>query len=188
MLWPVCSFEGSSDEKTHLPLVSKGIGLDMAPNIQIRRSSVKVQVQSLTANGDGLEISLVILFRAGNHGSIVGSRSFGSGSVDHGGCGGTKFGVLAVGARESNGTGYFLAWELRGALGDGESGGASHIAGPLGCDWVRCCGDNGGKSRSGCDLLEKMHGADGKWINAGSEGEVARLAMDDERVIDTVAL
>ena len=134
MLCPVCSLAGSSDEKTHLPSVSKGIGVDIAPNVQIRRSSVKVQVQSLTPDGDGLEISLVVLLRAGNNGSIVGSRSFGSGGVDHGGCAGTNFGVLAVGARQGNGTGYLLALELRWALRDGEPGGASHIAGSLGCD------------------------------------------------------
>ena len=161
MLWPVCSFEGSSDEKTHLPSVSQGIGQDTAPIIQIRRSSVKVQVQSLTPNGDGLEISLVVLFRASNNGSIVGSRSFGSRSIDHGGCGGTQFGVLAIGARQGNWTGYFLALKLRWALRDSESGSASHIAGTLGRGWVRCCGNNRCKSRSGCDLLEEMHCVNG---------------------------
>ena len=97
-------------------------------NIQVRGPSIKVQVQSLTTNSDRLEISLVILLRAGSDRSIIGSRSLGSGSVDYRRCIRTNPGVLAVDARQSNRTGYLLALKLGWTLRDSEFGGACHIA------------------------------------------------------------
>lgn len=123
-------------------ICEQGGTLKTTSNIQVGRSSVKIQVQGLTTNGDRLEISLIVLFRAGNDSSIIGARGLGSGCIDLGWCIRSNPGVLAVDARQGNRTGYLLALELGWTLRDSEFGGACHIAGSLRDHWVRSCGDN----------------------------------------------
>ena len=100
----------------------------MGEYAQVRRTSIKVQVQGLTANSDSLEIRLIVLFRIGGHSAIIRASSGRSSSVDDRWSGCTHFGVLAINARQRNGTGYLLAWELGCTLRDGEFGISCDVA------------------------------------------------------------
>ena len=95
---------------------------------QVRRSGIKVQVQGLTTNSDSLKICLIELFRIGRHSAIIRPRSGGSSSVDALWSGCTQFGILAINARQCDGTGYLLAWQLGCTLRDGEFGISSDVA------------------------------------------------------------
>ena len=101
---------------------------DKGEYVQVRRTSIKVQVQGLTANGDSLEIRLIVLFRIGGDSAIIRASSGRSSSVDARWSGCTHFGVLAINARQRNGTGYLLAWKLGSTLGDGEFGISCDVA------------------------------------------------------------
>ncbi len=127
----------------------------MGKYAQVRRTRIKVQVQGLTANGDSLEIRLIVLFGIGGHSAIIGASSSRSSSVDARWSGCTHFGVLAINACQCNGTGYLLAWELGCTLGDGEFGTPCGVACTLGKGWSRA--DNGCQGRSGRELRKEMH-------------------------------
>lgn len=55
--------------------ISKGRKLTTTSNVQIRRSSVEIQVQSLATNSDGFKVSLVILLRIGRDRAVIRPRS-----------------------------------------------------------------------------------------------------------------
>ena len=97
-------------------------------DVQVRRTSIKVQVQGLTANVDSLKICLIILLRIGRHSAIIRASSGGSSSVDTRWSGCTHFGVFAINARQCNRTGYLFAWQLGCTLRDGEFGIACDVA------------------------------------------------------------
>ena len=97
-------------------------------DVQVRRTGIKVQVQGLTANSDSLKIRLIILLRIGGHSAIIRAGSSGSSSVDTRWSGCAHFGILAINARQCDGTGYLLAWQLGCTLRDGEFGIACGVA------------------------------------------------------------
>lgn len=65
MLWPACSAEGSSEEKTQLKIESQMLVIlieeHTCVNLQISGTSVEVQVQSSATDVDGSQILHVVV-------------------------------------------------------------------------------------------------------------------------------